>query len=163
MEAAYPVHTSSNRVRLRIPARRHDGVWFSAVAAALSTQPDVRAVRTDADRASLTLQLQASAANTALARVEPALAAARIRLTGLPPSGRRPYGASRNDSKRVNGAPLGRPGALRADRRTLALGVLLLLLTRSLLRSGWLAPALALAWFLWESFPALRRSLSDRR
>jgi hypothetical protein len=52
---------------------------------------------------------------------------------------------------------------LRADRRTLALGIFLLLLTRHLLRSGWLAPGLALAWFIWESFPSLRRAVMRPR
>jgi hypothetical protein len=162
MDAAHPVHTSCSRLRLRIPARRRDAAWFAEVAAALAAQPEVIAIRTDAGRASLTLHLRPDAMAPADLRAGRALAAAGLHLvqhTPPTPSVRAP----RAGRKPALGASSRQVRTLRADRRTLALGVLLLLLTRHLLRNGWLAPGLALAWFLWESFPMLRHRLSGRR
>ncbi len=117
----------------------------------LVAQPGVAGVQTDAARASLTLHFRTDAAGLAVRRAA-VLAAAGIRAEA------QPQGPGVDYTVPVAGA------RLRADRRTIALGILLLLLTRNLIRSGWLAPGLALLWFLWESLPALRgRVLSGSR
>jgi hypothetical protein len=148
-EPAHPIHSSRRRLRLRIPARRWDHTWFDAAAAALAAQPGVEGVRLDAARAVLTLRF-ATSAYAARTDYEPLLAAAGISVT-------RPARArSHANAPQACGCAV---SALRADRRTIALWIFLLLLARGLLRSGWLAPGLALLWLLWESFPALRHRL----
>jgi len=145
LETAHLLHASSARLRLRVPSRRHDAAWLGAVRATLGAQPAVTEVRADPGRGVLTLGFRGAAGTDPAARAA-LLATAGIRIA--PP----------NAHRRLAEAPAAH--GLRADRRTIALGVLLLLLARHLLRSGWLAPGLALLWFLWESFPALRRSVS---
>lgn len=148
-ETAHPIHSSRHRLRLRIPARRWDHKWFDAAAAALAAQPGVAEVRLDAARAVLTLRFAATA-YAARTDYEQLLAAAGIRVA--PPASACSHAT----------APLPRAcevSGLRAGRRTIALWIFLLLLARGLLRSGWLAPGLALLWLLWESFPALRHRL----
>jgi hypothetical protein len=160
MEAAYVVHSSSARLRLRVPARRHDRAWFTAVVSALRAQPGILTVGADAGRAVLTLHMQPAA--TSDARVDTPLARAGIHLAagGQPRPARAAVKGPAVSArvKRSRSLPFG----LRADRRTLALGVFLLLLTHQLLRSGWLVPGLALVWLLWESLPTLRGGLKGR-
>lgn len=144
LETAHQLHASSARLRLRVPARRHDAAWFSAVRSALAAQAAVTEVHADPVRGVLTLGLRGAEGTDPLARAA-LLAAAGICIVPPGPERRLPTSAALH--------------GLRADRRTLAWGVFLLLLTRHLLRSGWLAPGLALLWLLWESFPALRRSV----
>jgi hypothetical protein len=157
MEAAYLVHQSSGRLRLRLPGRRRDARWLEAAALALRQAPGIVAVRSCAATACLTLHL-ATRAGHATAVVQPALNAAGIRLVGLAPS---PRSAPHHPQCTPPPAPPQPTAAagLRADRRTLALALFLLLLARHLVRSGWLVPGLALAWYLWESLPMLRRAM----
>lgn len=157
MEAAYLVHQSSGRLRLRLPARRRDARWLEAKAVALRQAPGITAVRSCAATACLTLHL-ATRTGHATAVVQPALNAAGIRLVGSAASSRPP---SPHPQRTPPPAPPQATAAagLRADRRTLALTVFLLLLARHLVRSGWLVLGLALAWYLWESLPLLRRAL----
>lgn len=154
MEAAYLVHQSSGRLRLRLPTRRRDARWLAGAAVALRQAPDIVAVRSCAATACLTLHL-ATRTRHAAAVAQPALSAAGIRLVGSAPSPR----TTAHDPQRAAPPQPTAADGLRADRRTLALAVFLVLLARHLVRSGWLVPGLALAWYLWESFPLLRRAV----
>jgi hypothetical protein len=165
METAYLVHGSSVRLRLRVPARRYDRGWFVKVKARLLSQPDVLDVRTNPELATLTLHLRTRSMRPAYGSAASVLTAVGVGIARRPPlSDPMPARARKQRATTVRGdvAPAHTRG-LRADRRTLALGIFLLLLTRHLLRSGWLAPGLALAWFLWESFPPLRRVIKQPR
>jgi hypothetical protein len=144
LETAHQIHASSARLRLRVPSRRHDAAWFSAVRSTLGAQATITEVRADPMRGVLTLGLRGAVGTDPAARAA-LLAAAGICIALPGPERRLPPSAALR--------------GLRPDRRTLAWGLFLLLLTRHLLRSGWLAPGLALLWLLWESFPALRRSV----
>ena len=153
MEAAYLVHQSSARLRLRVPARRHNGPWLETAAIALRQAPGITSVRSCAATACLTLHLAAQT-RSAAALAQPALRTAGIRLVGSPS----PRIAAHHPQCTPPPQPIAATG-LRADRRTLALTLFLLLLARHLVRSGWLVPGLALAWYLWESLPILRRTM----
>lgn len=161
METAYLVHGSSGRLRLRVPARRHDRAWFAAAETALLTRPGILAVQTDADRAVLTLHLQPTAAHGP--QRQAALTAAGIRLAQSAPPPALQHAAQGPADARTQRRSGPELHGLQANRRTLALGVFLLLLTRQLLRSGWLIPGLALAWVLWESLPVQRGQLGGAR
>lgn len=157
MEAVYPVHVSSTRLRLRVPKRRHDTAWLEAVAATLAAQPGISAVKVHPGRAALTLQL-VPAPGTTDSTVPQALAAADLRIAEYAPAlAGPPLNRTRSQQRTSTSLPQTSAG-LHADRRMIALVVFLLLLSRQLLRNGWLAPGLALAWLLWESVPSLRRS-----
>jgi hypothetical protein len=146
LESAHAVHRSRARLRLRVPARRHDATWFGEVERALITQPGIADVHVSPATGTLTLRLDAE--DAAAPPVAARLAAAGLRLAddGAAPARR---SARATTSLRL--------GSVRLRRRDLALGLFLLLLMRQLLRSGWLAPALALAWFLAETLPGRRR------
>lgn len=149
LEPAHAVHASQTRLRLRVPTRRRDATWFAGVERVLATQPGIGAVRVSPETATLTLHLDAGngAAGPAMAT---RLAAAGLRLAdrpALPTPVQQPAPAPR---------PL-RLRGMRLRRRDLALALFLLLLIRQMLRSGWLAPALALAWLLAETLPGRRR------
>ncbi len=156
MDTAYPIHASSARLRLRVPARRHDRDWFEAAAAQLALQPGIRAVRCHPGRAGLTLQLAPRAMPTA-PFAQRALRAAGISVAPRADAPRVSMPANPDKTKLTQPRMPRASAGLRPDRRTIALALFLLLLARHLLRNGWLAPGLALAWYLWERFPALRR------
>ena len=186
MEAAYPVHVSSARLRLRVPARRGDAAWFDTAADVLAQQPGIAAAHAHADRASLTLHLAARPVDS-IETIAPALVAAGIRIAGsrpeqpvmatrgarrqhpeTPPDRTGPRAHRRiarggNGHRGEDAAPTPSSAGLRADRRTIALALFLLLLARHLLRNGWLLPGLALAWYLWERFPPPRPRGLGRR
>jgi hypothetical protein len=165
METAYLVHRSSMRLRLRVPARRYDRGWFAKVKAGLVSQPDVLDVGTNPGLATLTLHLRPGSGRPASGGAAPLLRAVGLHIAQpqRQPDAM-PARATRQRGTTVRGDMLpAHSQGLRADRRTLALGIFLLLLTHHLLRSGWLAPGLALAWFLWESFPSLRRVIMRPR
>jgi hypothetical protein len=165
METAYLVHGSSARLRLRVPARRYDRGWFAKVKTGLISQPDVLEVRTNPELATLTLRLRPGSGRTASGGATPLLTAIGVRIVQPQPQRNAlPARAPRQHGRTVRGDILpAHTQGLRADRRTLALGIFVLLLTHHLLRNGWLAPGLALAWFLWESFPSLRRVIMRPR
>jgi hypothetical protein len=149
LEPVHAIHASQTRLRLRVPGRRCDAAWFAAVERVLATQPGISAVRVSPETATLTLHLAAGNGSAGPA-VSTQLATAGLRLAdrpALPTPVQRPAPAAR---------PLRLRGA-RLRRRDLALGLFLLLLMRQMLRSGWLAPALALAWLLAETLPGRRR------
>lgn len=149
LEPVYALHASQTRLRLRVPGRRRDAAWFAAAERVLATQPGISAVRSSPETATLTLHLAAGNGSAGPA-VSTQLATAGLRLADrravLNPV-QRPAPAARR---------LGLRG-VRLRRRDLALGLFLLLLMRQMLRSGWLAPALALAWLLAETLPGRRR------
>jgi hypothetical protein len=149
LEPVYALHASQTRLRLRVPTRRRDAAWFAAAERVLATQPGISAVRSSPETATLTLHLAAGNGSAGPA-VSTQLATAGLRLADrravLNPV-QRPAPAARR---------LG-PRGVRLRRRDLALALFLLLLMRQMLRSGWLAPALALAWLLAETLPGRRR------
>jgi hypothetical protein len=150
LEPVHAIHASQTRLRLRVPGRRRDAAWFAAVERVLATQPGISAVRASPATATLTLHLDAGNGAAGPA-VSTQLATAGLRLAdqqrAVPTPVQRPAPAAR---------PL-RLRGVRLRRRDLALALFLLLLIRQMLRSGWLAPALALAWLLAETLPGRRR------
>lgn len=177
LERALALHASSSRLRLRVPTRRNDAVWFNDTAHRLRAQPGITAVRCSPAIATLTIGLASPHQGP---RADPRQALQRAgldaRLTHRAMDAEHRHGSAHGplhgaepeppEDRSQSVAWAQGPGLLqptRIDRRKLALAVFLLLLLRHLWRSGWLLPGLALAWFLMESLPSLRLHLPSLR
>jgi hypothetical protein len=152
-DTAIVLHHSRGRLRIRVLARRHDRAWFCAIRQALAAQPGIDDVKANPSTATLTLRF-AHANGPASEQAVAALTAANIQLQRP----QRRSTAAAGNAAAASGLAI---GGYRLRRSHIALGLLLLLLIRQLLRTGWWAPALALGWLLFETLP--RRGGSSRR
>ena len=139
-------------MRLKIPSRRHDRAFFTHLEERLKAIPQIESAVVTPETASVLLNFvegQGAGIAVALDALE------ILSLTKDRPA----ESASASEATSIAGDDS--PSSLyqafangRVDRRVLALTVLLLLVVRRLLRGGWVGPALALAWFLYEVYRA---------
>jgi hypothetical protein len=145
---AHLVHQTRKRMRLKIPSRRHDKAFFSHLEERLKTIPQIESAVVTPETASVLLNFvegQGAGIAVALDALEILSLAKDRQSSSEQPS----IAADDNPNSLYEAFAKGR-----IDRRTLALTVLVLLVVRRLLRGGWVGPALALAWFLYEVYRA---------
>lgn len=142
---AHLVHQSRRRLRLKIPSRRHDDAFFERLEQHLALIPKIEAAAVNPATASISLQYAPDEGDCIAAALE---ALALVRLAKPESSGARPDHPATDD--RISASNRTAIASARGDRRALAFTVMLLLLLRQRLRGGWLAPGLALLWFLFE-------------
>jgi hypothetical protein len=140
---AHLVHQTRRRMRFKIPTKRHDQAFFAQLEQRLAELPKIEAALVTPETASVLLSFAEGNGAT--------IAAALDALEIVSVAGK-DTGAGAEDAEHAEDRDrLSRALASgRVDRRALAFTVLVLLLLRQLLKGGWLAPGLALIWFLLE-------------
>lgn len=137
---AHLVHRTARRMRLKVPVRRGDGAFFAALEQRLAAIPKIESAILTPHTASVLLHFAEGEGDGIAAAID------ALELLDLAAPGAEPAAAPGSSAAGAGAAADGTG----IDRRQLALTVLLLLLLRRLLRGGWLAPALALMWLLYE-------------
>jgi hypothetical protein len=141
---AHVVHRTARRMRLRVPSKRHDPGFFAALEERLSQIPKIEAALANPRTASILLRFadgDGDAINAAIDALE---------ILSMEQHGK--DRARRLDALAPGNAGRVLPAGI--DRRAVAFTVLVLLLIRRLLRGGYLAPALALVWLIYEVWRA---------
>jgi len=140
------IHHTARRMRLRVPARRHDAGFFRALEAHLQQIPQIEAALARPETATVLLRFAEGDSDAVTA------ALSALEVLSFTPAGEQ--SARRLDTVAAAQASAGNAldavGTAARDRRKLAFAVLVLLLIRRLLRGGYLAPGLALLWLIYE-------------
>jgi hypothetical protein len=140
------VHRTARRMRLRVPSMRHDSGFFRTLEAQLRQIPKIEAVLTMPRTASVLIRFADGDGDVIAAALE-ALEILSLEHAGTHPERRldaikaAPGSANRLLDNLRGGA---------VDRRRLAFAVFVLLLAHRLLRGTYVAPGLALLWFIYE-------------
>jgi len=142
--SAHLVHRTARRMRYKVPSKRQDRAFFAKLEQRLAEIPAIESAVIRPETAGVLLHFAEGEGD--------GIAAALDALQILSLGGTQASGSSspRTDTAtRTDNAAQGLTTA-RIDRRALAFTVLMLLVLRQILRGGWLAPGLALLWFLFE-------------
>lgn len=131
-------------MRYKVPSKRYDPAFFAKLEQRLAEIPAIESAVIRPETAGVLLHFAEGEGD--------GIAAALDALQILSLGGTHASAASTPQAGAAEGAePAAQAQATgRIDRRALAFTVLALLLLRQILRGGWLAPGLALLWFLFE-------------
>jgi hypothetical protein len=133
-------------MRLKVPSRRHDTAFFERLEQQLAAIPEIEATLMTPATASVLLRFAEGEGDGVAAAVDALEGIALAK-----PDANRAASPNETAANEAAEPSLQQGNASgRVDRRALAFTVLVLLLLRQLLRGGWLAPGLALVWFLFE-------------
>lgn len=143
---AYQVHRTAERLRLRVPDRRHDAAFFSGLGERLSALPGIVEVSGNPVSAGLLIRLDPTHEQDPVPAIE---AAGLIQIVAGPPPLSPALTAFRRATQRIDRDLEERTGGS-ADLRTLAFVLLLALALRQALRGQLLAPAASLLWYAFE-------------
>lgn len=149
--SAHLLHQTRRRMRLKVPSRRHDTAFFKRLEQQLAAIPKIEAAIMTPATASVLLSFAEGEGDSVAAALD---ALESISLAKPEHNGTGLSDDRTNDDTEPPSQQAAAGGTV--DRRALAFTVLVLLLLRQLLRGGWLAPALALLWFLFEVLRAQR-------
>ncbi|MBK1618729.1 hypothetical protein CKO42_09835 [Lamprobacter modestohalophilus] len=143
---AYQVHRTRERMRLRLPDRRHDEAFFAELCEQLTALPGIVEVSGNPSTAGLLIRLDPTQAQ------DPRLAIAatgRLQIVDGPPPLSPGLNAVRRAADRIDRSLEEQTGGS-ADLRTLAVLLLIVLAMGQVLRGQLLAPAASLLWYAFE-------------
>jgi hypothetical protein len=132
-------------MRLKVPSRRHDTAFFARLEQQLAAIPEIEAALMTPATASVLLRFAEGEGDGVAAAIDALEGIALAK-----PDANRAASPHETAANETEPALQQGNASDRVDRRALAFTVLVLLLLRQLLRGGWLAPGLALVWFLFE-------------
>jgi hypothetical protein len=143
---AHPVHRARGRLRLRIPARRHDSSFFVRLVEQLSALPGVLQVTADPVTAGVLIRFDPTDAADPVATIE---RSGLLRLVESTPTLSPALTSVRRIVERMD---QGLADATRGvgDLRTLTVMLLLILAARQATRGQFLGPATSLLWSAYE-------------
>lgn len=143
---AYQVHRTRERIRLRLPDRRHDTAFFAELCERLSALPGVVEVSGNPLSAGLLVRFHPTQAHALRAAIA---ATGRLQIVDGPPPLSPGLNALRRAADRIDRSLEEQSGGS-ADLRTLAVLLLILLAAGQALRGQLLAPAASLLWYAFE-------------
>jgi hypothetical protein len=147
---AYQVHRTAERLRLRVPDRRHDSAFFAELSDRLSRLPGVIEVSGNPVSAGVLIRLDPTRDPTREQDPIPAIeAAGLIRVIGGPPPLSPGLTALRRAAMRIDRELEEQTGGS-ADLRMVAFLLLVALALGQALRGQLLAPAASLLWYAYE-------------
>lgn len=143
---AYEVHRTRERLRLRIPERRHDERYFAALGQRLSDLPGIREVNVNAQTAGVLVRMDPEPGSDPVAGIR---ASGLFRIAAQPPILSPTLTGMRRTVERMDQTLAGLTGGL-GDVRSLAFVLLVILALSQAARGQLLAPAASLLWYAFD-------------